>query len=561
MLSYLHVKNFAIIDELEVSFGEKLNILTGETGAGKSVILGSINLALGAKASGALIRTGCEWALVELIFDVDEEKEKKLRALDVFTEDGQVVITRRISENKSTSKINGETVTLSQVKAVASLLLDIHGQHEHQSLLSNKNHLTILDKYCGSEAEELLYKIKEGLKEYKSLNEEKQELLKQSDQRELDFLEYEINEIEELEIGEGEEEELATLLKKMYNGRKIYDALENARLLTGSDEGAGDAVGRAVRELASVSAIDKDLEDFYNRALEIEELLRDLNYQVADYAESCIYDEEKLSETESRLDAIRSVFNKHGGSYESTMSFYNEASEKVKKLRDFDNYIAELDKRIEKAKNELGKVCAELSKIRKKNAVVLEKAITEALVDLNFLDVVFKIDFSETEGFTGTGTDLITFLISTNPGEPVRPLSEIASGGELSRVMLAIKSVMAEADDIPTLIFDEIDTGISGRTAQKVSEKMAEIARTHQVFAITHLAQIAAMADTHFLIEKGVNEERTATSIRRLNADEQIKELARIIGGAKITESVLESASEMKKLASEHKNSIKMHKS
>jgi DNA repair protein RecN (Recombination protein N) len=559
LLSYLHVKNFAIIDELEVSFGEGLNILTGETGAGKSVILGSINLALGAKASGALIRTGAQMAFVELVFDVDAEKAEKLAALDVFPEDGQVVITRRIQENKSTSKINGETVTLSQIKAVASLLLDIHGQHEHQSLLSNKNHLAILDKYCGKEAEDLLLQVKEKLKEYKELKAEKQDLLAKQDARELDFLEYEINEIEELDIKEGEEEELAASLRKMTSGRKIYDALENAKLHTGSDEGAGDALGRAVRELSSVSSIDKDLEDFYSKALEIEELLRDLNYGIADYAESCIYDEEEMAETENRLDAIRNVFNKHGGSYESAMKFFEEASEKVGKLRDLDNYLLSLDKKIDKADNELKDICGRLSKVRKENAKVLEKEITQALIDLNFLDVKFSIGFTETEGFTGSGSDTVTFLISTNPGEPLRPLSEIASGGELSRVMLAIKSVMAEADEIPTLIFDEIDTGISGRTAQKVAEKMAKIAVTHQVFAITHLAQIAAMADVHFLIEKGVSEDRTATSIRKLEKSEQTGELARIIGGARITDSVLESAAEMKKLADEHKNTIKSH--
>ncbi len=559
MLSYLHVKNFAIIDELEVSFGEGLNILTGETGAGKSVILGSINLALGAKASGALIRTGAQMAFVELVFDVDAEKAEKLAALDVFPEDGQVVITRRIQENKSTSKINGETVTLSQIKAVASLLLDIHGQHEHQSLLSNKNHLAILDKYCGKEAEDLLLQVKEKLKEYKELKAEKQDLLAKQDARELDFLEYEINEIEELDIKEGEEEELAASLRKMTSGRKIYDALENAKLHTGSDEGAGDALGRAVRELSSVSSIDKDLEDFYSKALEIEELLRDLNYGIADYAESCIYDEEEMAETENRLDAIRNVFNKHGGSYESAMKFFEEASEKVGKLRDLDNYLLSLDKKIDKADNELKDICGRLSKVRKENAKVLEKEITQALIDLNFLDVKFSIGFTETEGFTGSGSDTVTFLISTNPGEPLRPLSEIASGGELSRVMLAIKSVMAEADEIPTLIFDEIDTGISGRTAQKVAENMAKIAVTHQVFAITHLAQIAAMADVHFLIEKGVSEDRTATSIRKLEKSEQTGELARIIGGARITDSVLESAAEMKKLADEHKNTIKSH--
>ena len=559
MLEGLHVKNLIIIDEAEVSFGEGLNILTGETGAGKSVIIGSINLALGAKAGKNLVRAGKDSGFVELVFSVNEDTKKKLENLDIIPEDGLVVITRKFTAERSVSKINGETVTLSKVREAASLLLDIHGQTENQTLLLPKNHLEILDRYCKEEVKPLISKLKELVGEYR---EKENELLEYSADeaslsRELDFLKYECSEIKKAKLVKGEEEELDKKVRKYAASSKIVNLVEEARKNLSDSDGADDSIGNIVRAMSRLSDVDEGAEELLNQISEIESLLNDFERSLSDYADENVFDEADFMQSEARLDKIRGIFAKHGGSYESTQSFFDISLKQIEKLEHSSEYKGKLSTEVEKLKKLILAECDKLTEVRKKAALELGKKVKQALIDLNFLQVDFGLEFNKTKDFTSKGNDEVVFKISANPGEPMRSISEIASGGELSRIMLAIKSVMADTDEIPTLIFDEVDTGISGRTAQMVAEKMALLSGKRQLIAITHLAQIAAMADNHYLIEKKADETHTATDIRRLDENEEVEELARILGGVAITENVINSAKEMKNLATGTKIGLK----
>lgn len=556
MLRSLHVKNLALIEELEVEFGEGLNILTGETGAGKSIILGSVNLALGGRYSKDMIRKGAGYGFVELEFSVEKDsvQARALAELDVFPEEGMIVLSRRLMEGRSVSRINGETVPMSVLKEAASILIDIHGQHEHQSLLYKKNHLGIVDAF----AREAVQEAKDGTaRSYRAYREIKKKLAEadmDESQRakEMSFLQYEIEEIEKAELKEGEDEELERLFLRMENGKKLAESAAAAYFHTSEDEGnASEKLSRAIRALSETTAYDERAEELYSQLVEIDGLLNDFNRELSDYSRSCEFSEEEFYETESRLNEINRLKTKYGNGIGEILDYCAEQKEKYEKLEDYENYIAGLEKEYEEAEKCLLKHTGELTKIRKEQAEILEHAIESGLKDLNFPDVRFEISFGRLKSCTGEGIDDVEFCISLNPGQPVRPLVHVASGGELSRIMLVIKSVMAERDEIETLIFDEIDVGISGRTAQKVSEKMAVIGAAHQVICITHLAQIAAMADHHYLIEKKVRQKDTITGIRVLSEEESVEELARILGGARITDTVRENAREMRELAKE----------
>lgn len=558
MLVSLHVKNLALIEEAEVEFGPGLNILSGETGAGKSIIIGSINLALGEKVSKEMLRENAEYALVELIFKVENPQQQKLlEEMDVFPEDGEIIMSRKITATRSVGKINSETVSASCMKAVAALLIDIHGQHEHQSLLHKKKHLEILDEYAKEELKEKKETLKACYQEYQKILEEKKQAVTDDVQREreLSFLEYEINEIQEAHLVVGEDETLESSYRKMTNSRKIMEAANIAHNLTGGDGSATEQIGRALRELTSVAEYDSELEQIAEQIGEIDSLLNDFNRELAAYISNGEFDEETFFETEKRLDEVNHLKDKFGGSIEAVLKAQEEKEQRYQQLKDYEHYLEELAKREEKAEYALQKSCKEVSDIRKRYAEKLTKLVQDALVDLNFLDVTFTMAFQNTSNYTANGTDDAEFLISTNPGEPVKPLGKVASGGELSRIMLAIKTVLAESDQIETLIFDEIDSGISGRTAQMVAEKMNVIGKNHQVICITHLPQIAAMADQHFLISKNVVNQSTVSNIFRLKEKETIEELARMLGGVKVTDTVLESAKEMKELAKSVKKS------
>ena len=553
MLQNLHVKNLALIDECEVEFEDGLNILSGETGAGKSIIIGSINLALGEKVSREMLRDNDEAAFVELIFRVeDADTIAKLEALDVELEDQTIILSRKITPQRAVGRINGEAVSVSKMKAVASLLIDIHGQHEHQSLLSKINHLEILDEYAARQLGDKKAKLAAAYKEYRSLKEEYESANVDAEQRsrELSFLEYEVKEIEDAHLVVGEDEELEALYKKISNGKKIMEGVSLAYGATGGDmESASELIGKAVREISSVSSYDSELESLEAQLAEVENLLSDFNHELSNYISSMEFDEEVYVTTQKRLDEINHLKSKFGDSIDAILQALQEKSERIAVLNDYDNYLNQLSINVDKKEKELEKLSEEVSNIRKKTAKELTKLITEALKDLNFLDVSFTMHFERTAGYSANGVDDAEFMISTNPGEPVKPLGKVASGGELSRIMLAIKTIMAKNDHIESLIFDEIDTGISGRTAQMVSEKMNELGRNHQIICITHLPQIAAMADSHYLIMKKVEDQTTVSKICKLNRDESINELARMLGGVEITDTVLKSAREMKELA------------
>lgn len=558
MLRSLHVKNLALIEELEVEFGEGLNILTGETGAGKSIILGSVNLALGGRYSKDMIRKGADYGFVELEFSVEKGsvQEEALKELEVFPEEGMIVLSRRLMEGRSVSRINGETVTMSILKEAASVLIDIHGQHEHQSLLYKKNHLGIVDAFAREAVQKTKEELSQAYRAYREIKKKLEETDMDESQRakEMSFLQFEIEEIEKAGLKEGEDEELEKLFIRMENGKKLAESAAAAYFHTSeAEENASETISRAIRALSEAAAYDERAEELYSQLVEIDGLLNDFNRELSDYSRSCEFSEEEFYETESRLNEINRLKTKYGNSVAQILAYCGEQKEKYERLADYENYISGLRKDYEKAEKHLLKYTKELTKIRKSQAAVLEQSIESGLKDLNFADVKFEIHFGELKSYTSEGMDDVEFCISLNPGQPVRSLVNVASGGELSRIMLAIKSVMAERDEIETLIFDEIDVGISGRTAQKVSEKMAVIGRAHQVICITHLAQIAAMADSHYLIEKEVREKDTITGIRCLDEKESVEELARILGGARITDTVRENAREMRELAKETK--------
>ena len=554
MLLNLHVKNLALIDEIEVDFMDHLNIMTGETGAGKSIIIGSINAALGGKLSKDAVRDESEDALIELLFQVDSSKIRKMIEGNGITmmEDGHLLISRKLSHGRSISRVNGETVTLHQLKELGACLIDIHGQHEHQSLLHKNYHLLILDRFSGEELLPVKERVQEAYEEVKKLKIEWEEAGTSEEQRlrEIHFLEYEQSEIEEAKLKPHEDEELQQQYKKMSGAREITELLSTSYLMTGyGQEGAGDLIGRCIQKLSQAVSMDKDLEPLYNQISEIDNLLNDFNRELSDSMGDFNFDEESLLEVEKRLDLINGLKVKYGNSIEKIQEYYEKISGKLEQLYHYEEYRNSLQKKLERAEGILLEEAKTLSELRKRTAKELVPKIKDALLELNFLDVEFDMEFKELEEVRSNGMDEAYFVISTNPGEKMRPLDAVASGGELSRIMLAIKSVLAEEDDIGTLIFDEIDVGISGRTAQKVSERLAVIAKKHQVLCITHLAQIAAMADSHYKIEKNVSENKTTTSISLLNEENSILELARITGGAIITEQVIKSAKEMKELA------------
>ena len=549
MLHNLYVKNLALIDEIEVEFTKGLNILTGETGAGKSIILGSVNLALGGKYSADIIRKSAEYGYVELTFFVENKTQAEaLKRKDIFPEDGVVVLSRKLMSKRSISKINGETVPIALLKEAASILIDIHGQHEHQSLLYKKNHLTILDAFAKENIKQVKEKLAKAYLIYKEQKEELEEALTDEKERnkEIGFLEFEIQEIRQAKLSRQEE-----TYRRMTNGKKIVGNLEEAYEYTGgtNSETASEAISRALRCMQEAAGCDEQAQDMFQQLAEIDSLLNDFNRELSDYKMSFDFSEETFFEVETRLNEINRLKAKYGNSIEEILEYCDKKEERLLKLQDYDAYLAQLQKKVEETEAEVKHYSNQLSLLRKEEAVKLAEAIRKGLRDLNFLDTQFEIVFRELGTYTVQGTDEVEFMISMNPGEPVKALGDVASGGELSRIMLAIKSVMAEKDQIETLIFDEIDVGISGRTAQKVSEKMSFIGRNHQVICITHLAQIAAMADAHYAIEKQVEDGVTKSKIFRLSKEQEIEELARILGGAKITDTVMQSAAEMKELA------------
>jgi len=552
MLESLHVKDLALVKEVEIDFHDGFNILTGETGAGKSIIMGSVNLALGAKASADLIRSGAEYALVELVFRLDEKEISKLKELELEPEeDGTILLQRKISSQKTVSRINGQTVTVSQLKELSNVLMDVYGQHDYQNLLKPSNYLKMLDEYAGEKVFVLTDELKKKYSAYKDLLKKRND--DNSDEnvrnREIDLLRYEINEIEEASLTLGEDEELEKRFRFLSNVRKIMEAVyEASNAIDGEDASALTNVGHATMKLKSVSAYDEEASEIADRIEEIEGLLSDAKRALKSYESKLDFDEEEFALVEERLNLLNHLKDKYGNTIESILSLYEKKSEELEKYIHYEEYLLKLDKEIEVLQKDILEICAKVSNHRKIAAKGLEQKLTDELKSLNFINTDMKITvLSEEEKLSVNGFDTVEFLISTNIGEELRPMHQIASGGELSRIMLAIKSVFADRDDVSTLLFDEIDSGISGTTAYKVAEMMSRIAGNHQLIAITHLPQIASMADNHYRIEKKVVEDRTVTLISRLDEEDSVRELARMLGSDEITDSALNNARELKK--------------
>ncbi len=552
MLSNLHVKNLALIEESDINLTPGLNILSGETGAGKSILIGSINLALGAKADKDMIRHGADYALVELVFEqLDDQVRTVLEEMDLPVEEDVVIIQRKLTPTKSILKINGETVTARQVKALAEYLIDIHGQHEHQSLLKNSKHMEILDAYAGAELLEKLKLLKQAFQEYRGIREqlESESLDEAKRKRELDLLQYEAEEIEGACLKPGEDEELERAYRKMLHGRRIGDALQSSVQLTDYDSGAGAMVSKALRELKQVLGFDEELQELDSMLMDIDSLIADFNHSALRMSEDMDFSEEDFVVTEERLNLINHLKDKYGRTIEDILTYGKEKQTRIEELLHFEAYLQKLEKQLGQAKAKLLKYCGEVSGLREQAAKLLSQVLTKSLLELNFLDVRFEIALKSKEEPTSKGLEDVEFLISTNPGEPLKPVAQVASGGELSRIMLAIKTVLAERDSIDTLIFDEIDSGISGKTAWRVSEKLGQLGKAHQIICITHLPQIAAMADSHFLISKGIQEGSTVSGIDILTEQQSVRELARMIGADQVDASAEEHARNMRRQA------------
>ena len=481
----------------------------------------------------------------------DEKKRRELAAREVCPDaDGNLIISKKIMPSRSISRINDETVTAARLREITGILIDIHGQHEHQSLLYHAKHLEILDEYGKSRIAKLKEQTAEAYQEYAAVKKKLEYYQSGREQllRETDFLRFEIEEIENAGLKPGEEEELESAYRRFSNSRRIVESLSEAYQAVN-----GDAVARALLAVEKAAEYDEGISGIRDQLYDVDALMSDLNREISSYMEEMTFDEAAFRETEERLDLIRGLENKYGDTIEKVLDSLDKKREKLEELEHFDLRREETERRFAQLEERLETLCGELSEIRRETAQTLTERMREGLSDLNFLNVEFTMEFRRLSHYTAGGFDEAEFLISTNPGEPPRPLGAVASGGELSRIMLAIKAVLAETDDIPTLIFDEIDTGISGRTAQMVSEKLSLIAGSHQVICITHLPQIAAMADSHYEIRKTAKENRTVTQIKRLSEEQMTDELARLLGGAEITEAVRQNAREMRALAAEKK--------
>ena len=541
MLIELHIKNLALIKKADIYFKEGLSVLSGETGAGKSILIDSINLALGAKANKDIIRVGENEGFVELIFTLDEKRKEKLKAMDISFEDDILILTRKISTSRSVCRINDETVTLGKLREITDTLIDIHGQHEHQSLLSAGNNLVLLDSFCPKELSKLKSELSNDYGELKKINQRIQEGIDERlRKREIDILDFEINEIKDAKIKENEEEELEQVFKKGKNISKINDVL--VELLS---ELENESIGNNIRDVSDIASLDDSLNVVVSNLNTIEDLISETIHYTNRYLDSLEYNEREYDKVIERLDTIRHIKSKYSNDYHKIQELLKEKENRLSFLKDFGEEVVLLRKSAAKLEESILERCTLISAMRKEVAVTLTGKIKEELEDLNFLGVEFEIRFTKKDKISRDGYDAVDFLISTNPGQPMKPLQMVASGGELSRIMLALKTVFASSDDIQTLIFDEIDTGISGKTAVKVGEKLMNISRGRQVLCISHLPQIAVMADQNLFISKSTDGKTTQTNIDLLDKEGKIKEIARLIGGNNLTEGVLKTAREM----------------
>ena len=547
MLENLRVENLALIEKEEIEFSKGLNVMTGETGAGKSIILGALDLALGGKINRGMVRDNEKDAFVEAVFSLNGSEEEKLKESDLESFDGQIILSRRIKGTKSVARINGETVPAAKLRQAGELLIDIYGQSEHQSLSDPKKYLPLLDSFVKKDLDPVLEKLSPVYKEYSSLQKE----LKEADvdeserKRDISYLTHVSEEIEEAALKPGEDEELEEKYRRMSGAEKVARSLSEVDGLLYGQADVLSLIGQSQRALSEINDYDDSIRNLSQTLNDAYDILDGFSHDLHDTVEDLTFDPQEFDEVSRRLDLINDLKAKYGRTIEDVNQVKEEADRKLEKLNDHAAYMESLRKKIKYAQARLDALCEEAEKIRQKGAEELAKQVRESLKNLNFLKADFEVELTR-KNYSENGFNAAQFMISTNPGEPLKPLSQVASGGEMSRIMLALKTVLASADDIGTMIFDEIDTGISGRTASAVARELKKVSVGRQVILITHLPQIAALSDKHFLIEKSATNDSTVSSIRPLSEDEIIKELARMIGGDVITDAVTESAKELR---------------
>lgn len=556
MLEHLYIKNVALIDEIEVDFKNGLNILSGETGAGKSIIIDSINFVLGERPGRDFIKKGQEKAIVEAIISINNETVKnEVNSYGInIGDDNSILISRILNINgKANCKINGKTVTITILKEISSFLIDIHGQHEHQSLLNPSKHIFLLDKFCSDELNIYKSKLLERYKIFKEISSTLNEISGNAGDREykIDLYEYQLNEIEEADLKENEEEELYEKRKVLSNFEKLKSNANQALelLYRSEDMSAADRVSKALHNISEICSLDVSQQHIYDEIESVYVQLEDVVRQLRNYYDRIEDNPDELNYVEKRIDLIYELKRKYGSSIKEIMKFYEDTNSKLQFILNSEQEAQKLIEKKKKIEKEIFLLCDRITFERKKYSRKIQEQIINILNDLGMKNAKFEIDIKRKDSFSPNGRDRVEFLISPNPGEDLKPLAQIASGGEMSRVMLALKAVLAKADNIETFIFDEIDTGVSGRTAQQVAEKLAVIGINNQILCITHLPQIAAMGDSHYLIEKVSIDDKTNSYIKELNIQESICELARLIGGAEITDSTLKAAEEMKQMA------------
>ncbi len=551
MLKELSIKNFAIIDDLKIEFTNGLNLLTGETGSGKSIIIDALGIVLGGRSSKDLIKTGADKTIVEALFFINEDLKRTINELGLEAED-ILIITKEISRSyPSISRINGRPVTINVLSNITEKLVDIFGQHEHQSLLNISNHQILIDSFGDKEHKNLLRKISETYDLYKN----EKNMLKDMNsssyerEREIDLLKFQIDEINDANLSISDDDDIENEFNKFSNMKHIINSLsETIEILSISDYESSSIlqmVDKAVHILNGISIFDKELNPYLTRMSEARFELYDIYRELTSYLDKLDIDEERLNFLEERLDLVNKLKKKYGSTIKSIHEYRDKISEQYDKLINYEKEIDKINREIERLEKILIEDSSSLSNKRKKIGVLLEEKLSKELMELNMDNIVFKVQFQDKKECSSNGMDNIEFLISTNPGEDLKPLSRIVSGGEMSRIMLAFKSIIADNDHMPTLIFDEIDTGISGRTAQIVGEKISKISKNHQVISISHLPQIAALADSHFVISKDVDNKKAITKIEKLSDERRVVEMARLLGGVDVTETTLKHAREM----------------
>lgn len=554
MLRGLDIKNVAVIENLSVEFFDGMTVLTGETGAGKSIIIDSINMILGARANKSLVRHGEKKAVASACFDASESTFKELEEAGIEIEDGEVIVSREVTaEGKSVARINGVMVPLNVLREVASGLINIHGQQDNQAILDSSKHIVFLDAY--GETLSLLAEYKDKLSKMKGIKKqlEDMEIDEQEKLRRVDMLKFQIDEIEKAELKPGEKEQLQEERITVMNSGKIAEGVSGAyKVLYESDAmSVYDGISIAADSLESISGYEKNIGELYSKLVDIKYSVEDIVHELRGI--DLEFDENYLNSVEERLDVIQSLEKKYGGSVESVMEYYDTAVVELENIQNSDEIMKKLQLELESERASLKETAEKLYSERKKAGQRLGEAIQKELTELDMEKARFEISVKHTEEFSKNGMDVVEFMISTNPGEPLKELTKVASGGELSRTMLAIKSVLAECGETETLIFDEIDTGVSGRAAQKIAVKLWGLGKNSQVICISHQPQLAAYADNHYYIEKNVTDDTAKTTVRILDDEERTLEVARIIDGADITEAARVHACEMISSAREKK--------